>query len=89
MGAEIQTQTPDEMLRDAYNRCIKCGEYMTKDWPLINFVSNFNVRYTFEHAPKEQYIFMYKREDNRYQFKRVSDAEPLILTKYGVRPTIL
>lgn len=87
--AEIETRSPEQMLKDAYNRCIACGEYFTKDWPKI--VYDVTKTYVFAHEKKAHYkyrrsITLREVGFEQHIFRRVSDDAVLVMTKYGERP---
>lgn len=86
----IETRTPEEMLQQAYDNCIKCGEYYLKlyGWK-HEYIPDKIYRFSFDKNATYFYSgSVYSNEAGLYiyLFGRVSDGSVLRMTKYSEPP---
>lgn len=86
--SHIDTRTGEQMLQQAYDRIIAIAEVVTKDY-IHEYTQGDRYLFPFD---KQQYVFLEARADRHYpggflfKFLRISDREPLLMTKYAVPP---
>lgn len=94
MATEEKIRTPEEMARDAYNRIVGIAEQILAQMPMPEY--NTTDDYKFDFDPSATYKFIKQEIDHtplpqdwskknnlRLVFKRASDGEIALFTKYS------
>lgn len=92
----IETRTPEEMLQQAYDRCIACGEYYRKLHGWDKVIYDIESNYVFDFDPGNVYKHKFYHNISHgvtfpknffAEFRRVSDGARITITKYSEPPT--
>lgn len=86
--SHIETRTPEEMLQQAYDRCIRLGNAVIELYGYKHEYT-YGALYKFLFDPKGIYVYVGWKERDAYPdkkmiiFSRVSDNKKLTMTKYS------